>query len=283
MVDAAIPAVLQVHLRRLERELDRLAHRPGVDARVAARRFRALLRGLDGYLNPPLAAQLEFELRAIGRQLAPLRDADVRRAALAVTCRGLLRGAPELRERCRADVAASLAALDGQRRDERRMLRATLRGAAWTARRGRLRELCLHEALVLPVREPLTAVLAPAIERRWRRLQRDSGRDLDELRRLHRLRIDAKVVRYLLEAWAGAARRRQVPAVTLARRLQNALGELHDLLLLRAWLAGAGLPPELLAAWHRRTADTEHELRRQVRRLAHELRQTSAGVATGTG
>lgn len=281
MVDLAVPAALQAHLHRLERELERLARRPGVEAvhdtRVAARRFRALLRGLDGYLNPPLAAQLEFELRAIGRVLAPLREADVRRAALAATCRELLRLDPELR-------AARLAALDEERRNERRMLRATLRAPAWAARRGRLRDLCLDEALVLPVRETLTAVLAPAIEHRWRRLQRDSGRNLDELRRLHRLRIRAKVVRYLLEEWASAARRRRrVPAVTLVRRLQNVLGELHDLLLLRAWLAGSGLPPGPLAAWTRRAAETERDLRRLLRRLAHELRQTSAGVATGTG
>ncbi len=287
MASASIPVTLQAQLRRLELALGRLARRPGVavvhDARVAARRFRALLRGLDGYLNPPLAAQLEFELRAVGRTLAPLRDADVRRAAIADTCRVLLRADPALREHFGVAVAACLAALDEERRSERRMLRATLQTPGWRARQGRLRALTLDEALVLPVREPLTDVLVPAIARRWRRLQRDAGRDLEDLRRLHRVRIHAKVARYLIEEWARAARRRGIPAAALARRLQNALGERHDLLLLRRWFEDSGLPPGLLAAWSLRAADSEHEQRRQLRRLVRTLRKAPAGVATGTG
>jgi CHAD domain-containing protein len=283
---ADLSTALQRGLERLAAQLGRLRRGPGVaavhDARVAARRLRALLRGLEAELNPVIAAQLEFELRAIGRTLGPVRDADVRRARVAADFRVLLRTDADLPARAAADVATFRAALDAARLQERAGLRATLRSAAWAARLERLRRLAADAALLLPGCPALPAVLRPVIERRWRRLQRDAQREPDDPRRLHRLRIHAKVVRYLLEE----ARVDDValqPAAALARRLQNALGDLHDLVLLRAWLQQAAVPPAVMTAWLRRAGRDEEALCRRIRKLARELKKAPLRTGPASG
>lgn len=252
------------------------------DARVAARRMRAVVRGIDAQLNPVLAQQIEFELRAIGRTLAPVRDVDVRRATLVPQLRALLRSDPELAARAATAVEALIAALDAERAAERRSLRDILRSASWRARLERLRSLVGSDALALPGRIDLDAVLVPELERRWKRLQRSAQREPDDMRKAHRLRIRAKVLRYQLEQWMIAAGRPEPPLLEVARRLQKALGDLHDLMLLRAWLGNAAVPAAVMQAWMQRATRQEDALRRRIRKLARELRKTSVGL-TGTG
>lgn len=242
------------------------------DTRVAARRFRALLRGLESRLNPVLATQLEFELRAIGRTLAPLRDADVRRASVAGTLRGLLRSDPVFALQCRDFVASFLASLDGARLQERRDLRSALRSDSWAGRLERIRRFLRDEALVLPGRESLAETLAPEIERRWRRLHRRMQGNPQSIRRLHRLRIGAREVRYLIEECVPAPERNGLASLELARRVQNALGDLHDLVQLRAWADTADVASALREVWLVQADGDEQALRKRVRALARGFR-----------
>ncbi len=55
-------------------------------------------------------------------------------------------------------------------------------------------------------------------------------------RRLHRLRLQVKKLRYAGELLQAMQPRAPIPALAALRRLQERLGELHDLRLLRKWL-----------------------------------------------
>lgn len=186
-------------------------------ARVALRRFRAVVTAFEPVLDEDLADALQDRSRALFRLLGGMRDADVMVARFAETER-----AAEMR-----DEAAD------QRRKGRKLLKKKkaagfrdwavkrLAGKSW--RRTGKKAKALRDA-------PVAVLARAALNRAWA-ICVSNGSDLHVMsaRAQHDLRKDLKMLRYLSEAfadlWPGAA---QDTFLVTLRNLQDDLGELTD-------------------------------------------------------
>jgi CHAD domain-containing protein len=218
------PEALSRFLRRVLQEQaaaqDELAPDTVHDLRVALRRCRSLAEGfaeLDGH---PEWRQLRKAARRLQRGLAPLRDVQVMAGwvrRLGFT--GAAAGAPG------SAVAASLR---GDERKARRAARSAVddfprkRWKDWRSRLPKRAERLAAGPASFADLALRRASEAAALERRWRR----SGSQLAA----HRLRIAVKRFRYTVESFLPeqySAWGRDL------RRMQDCLGEMHDLDVLR--------------------------------------------------
>jgi len=196
---------------------DALAPGPVHDLRVALRRSRSLAEGYSALDSDLDWSQLRKAARRLQRGLAELRDAQV--MARWVRRLGLTDGAAG------AALAASL------RRDERKARRAARKALADFPRKRwkRWRRLLPQRAARFATGPASFAALAlqragdaAALERRWR--------GSDSQIAAHRLRIAVKRFRYTVESLLPeqyAAWERDL------KRMQDCLGEVHDLDVLR--------------------------------------------------
>lgn len=227
--------LLRFARNRLRRELDALAayappagEAPDPEAvhrlRIAARRLRVWLGAFDALLPPPLADDAKAALRAFARELGALRDLDVHvellpgyvAATAGVAADDLGRYALEL-QRARAEARAAAANVFVGSRFEK--LRATL--------------AALEAAVESDEGEAPLASLAELASRRLRkRIKRFRrlGREIVEnatAESLHRLRIEAKRLRYELELFAPAYPS-LAPYAKSLKSMQDLLGEHQD-------------------------------------------------------
>src|SRR5262249_59430935 len=93
-----------------------------------------------------------------------------------------------------------------------------------------------RDDLIRPLREELiTIAAAEELKERWRKiLKRGAQLDTLDSQRRHKLRIQTKKLRYASEFFAGAfpakkATRRRRDFVPALGKLQDALGDLHDI------------------------------------------------------
>lgn len=194
--------------------------------RVGIRRTRSLLDDIRDVFDPETVAGFRSDFRWLGRRTSPVRDLDVLTSRLGRYARKL----PKPQRRPLAPLREALAA---RRAAARESLLAALGSE-------RYRDLTARWPLFLS-RPPsalgplgkatLAAAVTPAIERLHRRVLK-RGRKLepgsaDEL--VHRVRIDCKRLRYLLEQCVdlfpeGPARR----LLGELRKLQEILGSFND-------------------------------------------------------
>jgi CHAD domain-containing protein len=196
------------------------------DLRVALRRSRTLVEAGRRVLPRRLRQELTRELAWLARSTGPTRDLDVQLEQLGGTSSepsglagddGRLLRLREERARVRRELDLVL------RSDRAALLRAGIR--SWTA---------FPDAWATGGRlaaEPVGAVASV----RLRAAHGVVRRDLQQVGRteaaedLHRLRRDAKRLRYLLEAFGGlGGRRRRAEALTELRVLQDVLGVHQD-------------------------------------------------------
>lgn len=231
----------------LARELERLRHAAHValesdapeavhDLRVALRRARSVLRAWRRAWPAGLEARLRPELQWIMRVAGEARDLDV---LLATTLPAMVRdGAPvtpALWSRGKARAAAA-----------RERLRRALRSARYRRLEHALSLACAGEGREAADRK-LAAFARAALERRHRKLRR-AGADPDTLdaRGRHRLRIQAKRLRYALEGFAPllpAARVERCRAALVS--LQDDLGRAQDAAVARRALRRLAAPDSL--------------------------------------
>lgn len=209
-------------------------HPEGVhQMRVATRRARALLGTFAASLPEVERQAVEPRLTWLAGRLGAVRDLDVHLAHLA-----------DYRE---ALAAHHVAALDGYenhlrtlRRQARRRLVEALDGHAYPELLDGFRGLLDAAARQAPADGPKVAALAgPAVEEMLERVL-SRGRAIDDdapAKRLHRLRIDVKRLRYQLEAVAAAYGSTLDPALDALKRLQDQLGLHQDADVARAHLA----------------------------------------------
>ena len=198
------------------------------DLRVAVRRTRAALGQLKAVLDPEAAAPYVEELRWLGNATGPCRDLDV----FQLDVEGY-------RKELAPDTAAALQPLADRlhhmRAQSHRELAADLRSRRfsgfikrWDAFLDSDR-LCADTATAtLPVR----SVAADHIQRAYGRfLNRAQGMGPQPpAEGMHRLRIDAKKLRYLLEFFASALGKSAArPLVRELKAIQDTLGAYHDL------------------------------------------------------
>lgn len=206
------------------------------DLRVATRRARSALAQIRGVLPQSAVDHLNLELRWLGSVTNRCRDLDVYLLEMEGYRRRLGDDAPTLDELERL--------LRRERARALRRVRSALRST-------RFEELVSAWASVVapasddpqPVNaaRPIAELSGPRILRAYRRMVKRGSRlgDPPPAEELHRLRIDAKKLRYLLEFFTAL-----YPAATIARLVkelksfQDVLGSFNDMENQRAELTG---------------------------------------------
>jgi CHAD domain-containing protein len=239
--------------------------------RVATRRLRSDLKTLGTALDPIWLRHTRAELKWLGEALGGVRDCDVLTTRLAIGPSGS-RGDPS--EQGLADALA----------DQRRRAVSHLAQVVESDR-----YLALLDRLEAGVQRPpflagtttggsasrypsptdrATGVLPSMVGGQWRRLRRRVRRagahPTDH--QLHRIRIDAKQLRYaaeLSEPIIGKPARRTARA---AEQLQSILGEHHDAVVAEAWCRQVGLAPHSVAGFAAgRRSEGQARLQRKLR------------------
>lgn len=226
-------ALLRQWHRQLATDLHKARRSVGVaavhDARVGARRLRMVLKALKSDCQPTLLQALLFDLRDLGRALAPVRDADVRRQHLAPLLR-------RISSEFEAEADRLLANVDQARTEARQALQHQMREPAWALR---LRRVDVHLAddglLALPrAGGPLSE--QAALDEHLGGIQKKLGKKTQLKQDPHALRIKAKRARYLSDFLAGLHAPQDKAVLENLKTLQDELGELHDYLQLERWL-----------------------------------------------
>lgn len=200
------------------------------DLRVALRRLRVWLRIHNLASSDPTAKSLERRLRRMQKWLGPARDADI---ALVAVRAWPVKSKKE--KRVRAALERRLVEMS---RRERADVAARLHSASWNVlaeRVGRYIEKLAHG---LPVSAPLIVRLGRAVVRRLARQVGGRYRKLTERSsdELHRLRIAIRRLRYAAEFFERAAGGKMPCVAQAARKLQDVLGDLHDVDIITALL-----------------------------------------------
>ena len=210
--------------------------------RVALRRLRGTLRELRPLLDESVGGKTRRRLRDLAAAAGARRDVDVHlawladeRAALADSERPAIDWLEHALRRERHDADGALRhALDRDYDRVVRRLDRRLRTYSLTMRLGEDRPIAATRA-----------ELGATIDRLAHELASESARmqSIDDDRTIHRTRIAAKRLRYVLEPLAARGRRpaavvRAASAVVdELKRLQDDLGLIHDAHVVGAWLA----------------------------------------------
>lgn len=234
---ATLKAALWRLQRRLEFKLATLKRRVTPDSvhevRTTARRLRALLHGFRAQLSPSSARWYRYWLKRVIGELGGLRDADVARQSIAVlakTAHGK-----------RRDALDSLSAgLDQHRRRLAERLQTRMAKSAWSRDVRKLRAAAADAALILPNSRPIAVVTRSLLAHRRRRMRARLRRAKRSEYALHRLRLKVRRLRYFLEESARfGAGLRGARELRVLERLQDCLGQLHDLVVLKELSKGA--------------------------------------------
>jgi CHAD domain-containing protein len=222
----------QIHLALLEMLV---ANEPGVrgnvdseflhDFRVAVRRARSLLGQIRGVFPADIVAHFAGEFSWIGRLTGSPRDTDV----LALALR------EQHAEFDADDMNALIAFLGGTQQREYERLAAALDSTRFQQLLADWKTFLESPIPSAPQAEHAHDPLAAAVSRRaWRLSKRiaRSAKTIDQhtpAERLHEIRIDAKKLRYLVDAASACYRPAEVKCILAAlKKLQQALGDFQD-------------------------------------------------------
>lgn len=236
LASASKPDLAKMFARRhaqLRLAAARVARNPAVeavhDARVAARRLRALLDALGDLEARLEVRRYERDLRALALELGAVRQADVLRESVR----------DALAKLGHVDVPAQrglMARLSGECLAARRQLRAHTRSLAWTERLARLERSSTEvQGLLRQAGDQQGAVrdmIVNSAHAFWRERRRPGKNAV----RLHRLRIRAKAHRYVVESLAPFMGLDARHFSTAARGVQQGIGEYLDARIARKWL-----------------------------------------------
>jgi len=211
------------------------------ECRVAARKLRAASRALR---RPPIrlpTRPLSQDLKALLQDLAPARDADVRLETL----RNVLLQSASMNSAKSRELLALAYVQHARLRSE---LANLTKSPRWARRRARLGQRAMEAASLLQVRESPLQSLKELIQRTDLGLRGRMRRVPRSPEKIHRLRMKIKELRYLLEAFGQLCGELECVGVKPLGRLQDRIGEFHDLWSLGNWLESAP-PPEDRQPW----------------------------------
>lgn len=236
---SALVRLLERRTRALRRQL--AAAVAGKDtgvhqARVASRRLREALPVLTEGLQHTKAGKANRKIRRLTQALGTVRELDV-----------TLHQIDELAER--SDIPrvalAEVRALVMEERERRRAVMLHRLDAVDAAKLARRLET-VRQSLMKPAStHAWRPALAGRIARRARRLERaiDAAGQIYEPEGLHQVRISAKKLRYALEIADESGAAPGAQALRTIKRVQDALGRLHDLQVLQHHVAAVGAAP----------------------------------------
>jgi len=273
LASTAAPAgpFLAAELRALDARLESTAARVLAEAddeavhdlRVALRRTRTVLEVGRRVLGRFRADEVRRALRDVQRATGALRDEEV-----------IL----ELVASLGVEQPAAGAWLESRRRRERRLRQELVdRVRAGDVDRGRRLLGALLAFRVKPSRERRLSKLArKAVDRSRRDVDRRRQARADDAEALHRLRIACKRLRYTCDSFAGALPDELAALAHQAARLQNRLGELHDVDMATVAVRRARALPEAA-----RTELLAALARTRARRAAAYVREAAASPLVG--
>jgi CHAD domain-containing protein len=197
------------------------------DFRVAIRRARSALSQIKGVFPAVDAEPIRIALSSMTRVTGPARDLDVLLEKLEVYESGF----PEPVRRNLTPVKESARL---RRREQQPVLARALNSDAWAEAVGRWETFlgAGTEPRTLPRKgqRPIGAVASKRIRKAYRRVTRRGSLAGLEIESLHRLRIDCKKLRYLLEFFRSLYPAREAASLIKSlKSLQGVLGDIHDL------------------------------------------------------
>jgi len=240
--DQAVMAICQELLQTmrdnedgLRRDLDsEFLH----DFRVAVRRTRSALRLLKGVLPAEARAHFKGEFKWLGSITGPVRDLDVYLLKIPVYRAGL----PESMGR---DLDPLDDYLHQHHRSEQRRLVKRLKSKRYQELKRTWEEFlslepCDDDPSCPNAARPVVDVASERIWKAYRRVHRDGHKITPDTpaKALHELRIDCKMLRYLLEFFRSLYPEKEVTKLINAlKQLQDNLGDFNDLQVQQASLS----------------------------------------------
>jgi len=205
-------------------------------ARVASRRLREAIPVLTEGLNHTKAAKAQRKIRRLTQALGTVRELDVTLVVI-----------DELAERPAVPRAAlaEVRALVIEEREARRKLMLARLEHVNAEKLGR-RLHAVKQSLMQPATgHAWRAALALRIAQRGRRLEKaiDDAGQIYAAEGLHQVRLAAKKMRYALEIADESGAAPCPDTLRLIKRVQDALGRLHDLQVLHHHVAAVGAAP----------------------------------------
>ena len=237
-------------------------------ARVASRRLREALPVLGATADDDALDRAERRVRRITRALGPVRELDVTLSLLAE-----LEGKGAAPKR---GIARVRKAVIEERMKRRRAMLAEIKPSRLEKLRKRLVRVAAPETRKVQTRTAIHEAEIKAAERAHK--LRDAIDDAGSIYladRLHRVRIEAKKLRYALEIHRELSHSRSTARLNRLKTQQDQLGRVHDLevLIERTREVQATLPGE-----NRRAMA---ELNRLIRALESECREGHAEYMHG--
>jgi CHAD domain-containing protein len=227
--DVTVATALLRRIQRLQRSLDHTllalsrTVTPGAvhRARTAARRLRAVLCAFKQALNPAALHRYSTALQQLARDLDAVREADVTQQTTSILSKKHREWSRDTRNGLNSVVKKerSLAVRD---------LKSAMKADAWTARLLMLRYLALDPGLITDTQKPMTSLTQQVLKRHRRRLRTALRYRGHAARRLHKIRLQIKILRYLLEQCESTRSNMAYEEIKQLRRLQECLGDLHD-------------------------------------------------------
>lgn len=192
-------------------------------ARVAVRRLRSDLRSFKRFLDTRWSEPLRQELAWLGTELGAMRDVDV-------LLERLRDDAGKLSADGEVAVVRVLDSVGDQRLEAMTRTKAALRSARYRQIRDKLQTAARSPRFTQAARQRACDALPGVVRRKWKRV-RSEVRDLPahpSAKRLHRVRILAKRLRYATEAASAVGGQHAHDLAKAAAALQDALGALND-------------------------------------------------------
>jgi CHAD domain-containing protein len=237
-------------------------------ARVASRRLREALPVLGARADDEALDRVQRRVRRITRALGPVRELDV---TLSLLNELEAKGAAPLRA-----IARVRAAVVEERQQRRTEMLAELTPARLDKLRKRLVAVATPETHPAVPRNARTeAIMQSGARARKLRAAIDRAGGIYLADRLHRVRIEAKKLRYALEIQRELTQSRSIAGLARLKTQQDLLGRMHDLEILidRARRAQGTLSP--------RDRRGMSELTRLIRVLEQECREGHAAYMRG--
>ncbi len=245
-------------------------------ARVATRRLRSDLKTFGHVLDAVWVDHMRTDLKWAGAAFGSVRDLDVLAGRFRPLLADLRSVGPEAAEHVNRRLND-----DGRR--ARESLRRVMGATRYLLLVDRLHAASLRPPLLARrhFRGSVSSQTQKRVRRPWRALRRAvaAAGDAPSADELHRVRIQAKQLRYAAEASSLIAGKRAGRTASSAERLQQVLGDHHDAIGAEQWLlqeaASASAPVafligQLLSRERRQQEEIAHSWRAIYRRLERQ-------------
>ena len=195
------------------------------DYRVALRRFRAIVSQLKPFFLPHVYEDLKLSLKSLGKTTGELRDLDVLSLHEAYY-------ASLVAQQLRLGLSKFFQFVQEKRRIAHGGLVSFFTSSEYSKTFSHVEDLIKRPMKTLcgDNSPPTVEVASATIQKRFKKLRKKISRFDHDKEIIHRIRIDCKKTRYLLELFAQLYSPKEgKKTIKELKQFQNTLGNLHDL------------------------------------------------------